>query len=489
MNKPLGQKLIPLTLAAVAIVVLYLWFNRDTATDLVPRLPGSAGDDSALAKDPSGPITGKLLIFDGVPSTLPGRWPRFRGEDFDNIARGDMQLSTTWPASGPPVLWSLDLGEGHAGAAVLNGCVYVLDYDRENSADAVRCLSLDDGREIWRYSYPVKVKRNHGMSRTTPAVTDKFIVTLGPKCHVTCLDSTTGRFLWMLNLPSRFKAKVPLWYAGQCPLIDDGKTIIATGGDALLVAVDCATGDILWRSPNPLGWEMTHSSIMPAEFAGRRMYVYCGSGGVAGISAQDGSILWQTTDWKIRIATIASPLVIGDGRIFLSGGYNSGSMMLKLSERGDQIVPEVLYKLGPEVFGATQHTPIFYEGYIYGVRPDGQLVCLSLEGSIVWTSTTTQKFGIGPFVIANGLICVMNDSGLLTLVRATPGGYRQLAQAKVLPGPDSWAPMAVASGRLILRDLTRMICLDISDRYNQSALIAIIKLAQIVENSAGRSEL
>jgi outer membrane protein assembly factor BamB len=67
-------------------------------------------------------------------------------------------------------------------------------------------------------------------------------------------------------------------------------------------------------------------------------------------------------------------------------------------------------------------------------------------------------------MIANGLLYVMNDSGLLTLVEATPTGYNQLAQAKVLEGPDSWGPMAIASGRLILRDLTRMICLDIAEQ-------------------------
>ncbi len=207
---------------------------------------------------------------------------------------------------------------------------------------------------------------------------------------------------------------------------------------------------------------MTHSSIMPAEFGGRRIYVYSGSGGVAGISAEDGSILWQSTDWRIRIATIASPLVIGEGRIFLSGGYNSGSMMLEIKNQQDRITAQPTFKLKAEVFGATQHTPIFYEGYIYGIRPDGQLVCLSTDGRVVWTSSGASRFGIGPYMIVNGLIYAMNDMGVLTLLKATPTGYRQLAQAKVLEGPDSWGPMAVVSGRLILRDLKQMICLDIS---------------------------
>jgi outer membrane protein assembly factor BamB len=56
----------------------------------------------------------------------------------------------------------------------------------------------------------------------------------------------------------------------------------------------------------------------------------------------------------------------------------------------------------------------------------------------------------------------MNDSGVLTLAKAASSGFMQLAQAKILEGPDSWGPMAIASNRLILRDMNRMICIDIS---------------------------
>ncbi len=60
------------------------------------------------------------------------------------------------------------------------------------------------------------------------------------------------------------------------------------------------------------------------------------------------------------------------------------------------------------------------------------------------------------------MIFVMNDSGLLTLAEATPEGYVQLSEAKVMDGRESWGPMAIASGRLILRDLERMICLEVT---------------------------
>lgn len=459
-------RIIPVILVIVGIVSLYSWLKRDVAADLTLSLPI---DDNIreIPLDESGmeEIEGQLFKFDGVPADLPGAWPRFRGANFDAISTEKVGLARKWSSDGPTVLWSIDVGEGYAGAAILAGRVYIMDYDRPNESDAIRCLSLEDAKEIWRYSYRIKIDRWHGMSRTVPAVTEKHIVTMGPKCHVTCLNSMTGEFRWMLNLVRDFNATVPDWYAGQCPLIDGDKAIIGIGGDSLMIAVDCETGETVWSSPNPHGWLMTHSSIMPAEFMGTRMYVYCASGGVAGVSAEDGSILWEINDWKIRIANVASPLVIGDGLIFLSGGYKAGSMMLQLTEENGKISAKPAFRLKPEVFGSEQQTPIFYDGHIYGVRPDKILTCLNLNGQVVWTSPSTHRFGargLGPYIIAGGLIYIMDDSGVLTLAEASSTGYTQLASARVLEGPESWGPMAIAGGRLILRDMIRMICLDVT---------------------------
>ncbi len=74
---------------------------------------------------------GKLTTFEAAAATLPGAWPRFRGERFDGIAEPGVPLARQWPAAGPEVLWSIELGEGHAGAAVRDGRVFVLDYDRD----------------------------------------------------------------------------------------------------------------------------------------------------------------------------------------------------------------------------------------------------------------------------------------------------------------------------------------------------------------------
>lgn len=469
MKKFLIADVIPMTFVVAGVVsLMHLWLSADAAVQLEERLPGADAKPANIqGQDEPVKITGTLTKSNGVPADLPGAWPRFRGPNGDAISPEDVTLRREWPDEGPPVLWAVDVGEGYAGAAVLEGRVYLLDYDQPNRADVVRCLSLNDGVEIWRYSYPVRVKRDHGMSRTVPAVTDKYVVTLGPRGHVTCLDSKTGEFRWMLNLVKEFGTTIPLWHAAQCPLIEDGKAIIAPAGkEVLMMAVDCETGQIVWQTPNTNGWIMTHSSIAPMEFAGQRFYIYCAgitnAGGVVGISAQDGSILWTTEEWRVR-TNVPTPVVVEGDRIFLCAGYgqyDNGCTMLRLTQTDGRIEARTEFLHPTDVFGSMQHTPIFYNGHIYGVGMDKQLTCLDLDGNVVWRSGSDHTFGSGPYTIAGGLIYLLDDSGVLTLVEATSSGYVQLDQAKVLDGVDSWGPIAIASGRLIARDLMRMVCLD-----------------------------
>ena len=137
---------------------------------------------------------------------------------------------------------------------------------------------------------------------------------------------------------------------------------------------------------------------------------------------------------------------------------------MRLTGTDGEITTQLEFLHTTEVFGSIQQSPSFYEGYLYGVRLDGQLICLDLDGNVVWTSTSANKFGYGPFAIVGGLIYLMNNDGDLTLAQAGPSAYLPLAHAKVLDGHESWGPMAIASGRLIVRDTERMICLDISEK-------------------------
>jgi len=452
-------------LAALAVSALTIWVWPRTNAALQLRIPGTDAAPGGETGGSNPVLAGKLITGSGQPAPLPGSWPQFRGPNRDGISSNTPNLSRDWKTAPPRELWSLDVGEGYAGVALRDGRVYLLDYEREAKQSALRCLSLADGKEIWRYTYPLIIKRNHGMTRTVPTVTDKFVVALDSKCNVFCLDAITGELKWTVSLVREFGAAVPEWYAGQCPLVDGDKVILAPGGkNAILLALDLATGKPLWQTPNPRDWKMTHSSITPMTFAGRQLYVYCANKGVVGVDAKDGALLWETTDWRIGIATVPSPVPLPEGRIFLTGGYGAGSLLLQLEDNASKLTPKTLLRLTAEVFGATQHTPILKDGHLYGARADGRFVCLGLDGKIIWASGPGETFGLGGFLLAGDLILAMNDSGKLRLLEATPTRFNLLGEAQVLSGRESWAPLALAGDRLLARDLTRLICLDLKSK-------------------------
>ena len=69
---------------------------------------------------------------------------------------------------------------------------------------------------------------------------------------------------------------------------------------------------------------------------------------------------------------------------------------------------------------------------------------------------------LGSFLLADGMFLVLEGrTGMLRLLEASTAGYRELASAPVLSGHDVWGPMALSDGRLVLRDLTHMVCLDL----------------------------
>ena len=455
--------LIPAILTAAAVTTLALWLGRDPTSGFTPRLskperfvfgdkgPGGDRDATNPTSHPSGAAgmaAGTLTRGPGAAATSPaptqeaewpGNWPQFRGPNRDGIGSTTAALAHAWPAKGPKVLWTVKAGEGYAGPAVQGGHVYLMDYDREKQADTLRCLSLADGQEIWRYAYPLVVKRNHGMSRTVPAVAEGCVVAIGPKCQTICLDALTGQFKWAVDQVGEYPgAVVPEWYTGQCPLIDSGKVILAPGGDAaLLIAVDLKTGQKKWASPNPHKWKSSHASVLPLTVDGQKMYVYFAHGGLVGVSADDGAVLWEMKTWKMPLATVPSPVDLGGGRLFLSLGYECGAAMVQVHRDGGGAwsVREV-YRLAPRVFGATQHGPVLYQDHLYGIRPtsnnDGELVCLDLAGKVLWSVPPEGRFGSGGFLVSGGLMYVLGNSGDADAGGAEPGGIQATGQ-----GPGS----------------------------------------------------
>ena len=475
MKCPVSRLLIALPVVllcgAAGCFLLFQWLAVEPEVDIVPSVAGMDGgptpEERAAAQEVTVELSGTLEMFDGVSSDLPGRWPRFRGAEFDNIVKSDAVLADAWPEGGPQILWSVELGEGHAAPAVYDGCVYLFDYDEATRSDALRCFSLEDGQEIWRRSYALPAKRNHGLSRTIPAVTEAWTVTIGPRCHVSCVDTKSGEFRWGIDLQKEYGTTEPLWFTGQCPLIEDGRAVLAPAGpEVLMMAVDCATGEVAWTVPNSRGWSMSHSSVMPMTIHGEEMFVYAAVGGIVGVSTE-GQFLWEIP-WSANVVA-PSPVLLSDNRIYMTAGYGAGSLLFQVEQSGDGFAARELAKHGPkEWLAGEQQTPIYSDGLLFGIMPKDagalkqQFVCYDPDsGELVWSSGKEARFGLGPYILADGKFYILDDDGTLTMLAYSLGGYEPLAQFKVLDGHDAWGPIAVAGTRMLLRDSKTMICIEV----------------------------
>ena len=146
---------------------------------------------------------------------------------------------------------------------------------------------------------------------------------------------------------------------------------------------------------------------------------------------------------------------------------------LKIKVEGDSYSLESLQKLkSTEGLASEQQTPIFYKGHLFSILPKDagprreQFVCCRPDdcSKIIWSSGKTNRFGLGPYLVADDKFFILNDDGVLTVLKASTREYIQLGQVKVLQGVDAWGPMAIANGRLLARDSRRLVCIDVRGR-------------------------
>ncbi|MDR0894287.1 MAG: PQQ-like beta-propeller repeat protein [Prevotellaceae bacterium] len=468
------------TLITVAVALCYaaliaVWHLYVPRRALTVQLPGADNRPEGTARKADDVRIGEFFMkYAELPpsaSPLTGIWNGFRGKQFDNIIGSPQPIRTDDAPYAEQ--WSVATGEGHAAPAILNGRVYFLDYDESLNSDALRCFSLETGKELWRRWYRVPIKRNHGFSRTIPAVGEGYVITIGPEGHVMCCDPITGDLRWTLDMQQTYHTEVPFWYTGQCPHVDGGTLVLAPAGEEVLMAgIDCLTGEEHWRTPNSVHYKMSHSSVMPMTIGGKRMYVYIGVGGACGVSAEAadrGALLWSAGAWQPSVVA-PSPVQIGANRILMVAGYGNGGALLQVNHTAGRWTASVTDRFKPnEGVACEQQTPLFYHDRVISVLPKdgganrGKLVCYAPDNlrTPVWTSAADERFGLGPYLIIDNRLFVFKDDGELYVYALENGGEMKLLKRQriIADGVDAWGPMAYADGRLLLRDAHKLVCI------------------------------
>ncbi len=410
-----------------------------------------------------------LLIYSAAGGLACGAdWPQFMGPNGDGTSV-ETGLARSWPAQGPKVLWTLPLGPGYSGAAVREGKVYFLDrVDRKK--DVLRVVELASGKEDWNFEYEAPGDIDHEGSRSTPAVTEKDVFTVGPFGDFHCLDLATHHVVWKKNVASDYGTKLPRWAVAQSPVLYKDLVVVAPQSDqAGIVAFEQGTGKERWRSGS-IG-PMAYGSPMLIRLDGVEQFVIVNPVGVASVSAQDGKLLWKYAhECKIPIPNVT---LMGDDKLFVTGAYMAGSAVIQVSRQGsDWNVKE----LGRDThIGGHCHPALAIQNHAYVLcnvneRSDG-MVCFDEKCQVVWQTKSNPNFDKGGSVLtADGLMYVMDGrTGELQIVQPSPEGFKSLGKTKLLEGREIWGPLALADGKLILRDQKQMKCVDLSGAPNARA--------------------
>ncbi len=397
------------------------------------------------------------------------QWPQYLGPD-RNGTSPETGLLRSWPEAGPKVLWTVPLGAGYGGAAVSEGKVYILDRIG-NEKDVLRCLDLNTGKEQWSYQYDAPGRVQHPGSRSTPTIDHDYVYTCGSFGDVYCLDTNTHQPVWKKNVWKDYdESSGPRWAISQNPLIYGDLLILASQtAKAGVVAYDKLSGQVKWASP-ALAGRVGYVSPSIVKITGADHVVMISAGGrggpsgvVVGMDPKTGKTLWTYEGWNCQIP-VPNVTEIGDGRLFITGGYQAGSAMIKIEKAGDSFAATEVYKT-PD-FGTHVHPAILYKGHLYGQCTTNEtrdgMVCMDLDGKVKWKTGSSPLFDKGGAILADGLILTLDGKeGILYLIEPDPAGFKPLASAKLLTAPECWGPLALSDGKLLIRDQKQMKCVAV----------------------------
>jgi outer membrane protein assembly factor BamB len=421
-----------------------------------------------------------VMLMAGMVNIIAQDWPQYLGPNRNSLS-DQKGILRSWPQKGPEVLWTAEVGIGFGGPVVKDGKVYLLDRD-DKIGDRLKCFDLSSGKELWSFGYEAPGSVMFPGSRSVPAIDGNRIYTCGPYGNLYCIDINTHKPVWNKNVWTDFGGgEIPRWAITQCPLVYGDLLILASQApQAGVVAYEKLTGKVKWTTPSlgPVGYVSPSilkvggeiHVVMITASAGRGESAKGGK--VVGIDPLTGKILWEYTNWQCGIP-VPGAVDAGGGRALISGGYEAGAAMIKVEKKpdGSYVVTE-LYK-NPD-FGAHTQPPVLYKDHFYAQystneRKDG-LVCMSIDGQIKWKTMRAPLFDKGGLIVADGLLLGTDGSSKLYLIEPDPSAFKPIATAEMLKGDagdqrfptQNWAPLALAGGKLLIRDQSRLLCVKVA---------------------------
>lgn len=393
-------------------------------------------------------------------------WPQFRGPNLDGKS-AETGVIHSWESKAPECLWLGEgLGKGYAGVAVAGGRIYTSgDLPAGQSVVAVNAT---DGKVLWTTALTEgPPKHGYEGARCTPTVVGDHLWVTTSNGSIACL-TTEGKLVWQKNFAQEWGGKMMSgWGFAESVLIDGNAAVCTPGGpDALMVALDKATGKELWKCQVPAFGKngkdgAGYSSIVISQAAGVKQYVQMTGRGVIGVRAADGKFLWGYDHSANGVANISSPVIAGD-YVFSSTAYGAGAGLVKLTKDGDGVKAEEVYFLKADVLQNHHGGMVLVDGYLYcGHKQNGgEPKCLDLKtGQMMWGPVKAPGKGSAAVTYVDGHLIFRYQDGLVVLVEATPKEFRMKGSFKPqFQEKESWSYPVVSGGRLYLREQDKLMC-------------------------------
>ena len=408
-----------------------------------------------------------VVTLTAQSAPLAQDWPQILGPTRNGIYTGP-DIVPSFPRTGPPMLWTRDVGAGFAGPTVVGNQLVL--FHRVNNRETVEAMDAMTGKTIWTFDYPTGYRDDFGFDEgphAPPVIANGRVFTHGADGILHGIDFKTGKMLWSVDTRSTFDAPKGYFGVASSPVVDGDRILVNVGGKkglaapkpgegAGIVAFDAATGKTLWTSTAD---EASYSAPIVADIAGQHTAVFFTRTGLVALDPASGKVRYQYR-WRARMAAsvnAATPIISGD-RIFLSASYSTGAVLLQVANNA--VTP---IWSGDESMSNHYSTSVLKDGFLYGFngrQEFGQtLRCVELAtGKVMWD---VDGFGAGTLLVAGDTLVIMRESGELALASASPKAFRFNSRAQLMKGIVRAYP-ALSGGHYFVRNERQLAAFDLN---------------------------
>jgi outer membrane protein assembly factor BamB len=393
-----------------------------------------------------------------TPATSAGDWPQWQGPDRNGLSP-ETGLLQKWPASGPPLTWSVtSAGAGYGSVSIKGDRIFVQgSKDRQS---VIFVLGRADGKGVWSKALGPAGSNDRGSGpRGTPTVDGDRLYVLTEEGDLWCLTAATGAEVWHRNILRDFNGRQIPWLISESPLVDGNNVIVTPGGPgAGIVALEKMTGKTVWTSQQ-LSDEAGYASPVVADVQGVRVVMTLTSRAAVGVRASDGKLMWRYQPVANGTANVTTPL-FHDNKVFYTSAYGAGAVLLGLTAQNGEVSAQQIYFTRDM---QNHHGGVvLVDGHLYGFN-NAILVCLDFAtGRTLWRDRSVGK---GTLTYADGNLYILGEDNRVALAAASPAGYQERGRFEIPDqGLPSWAHPVVSGGRLYIRNQSTLAAYDIKAR-------------------------